>query len=227
MSKIVKSLSVALWSIICLCLSACSPQYSDFFPYHDDGTPKPHVALLPIYNETQDIVPWDVSQELTNALYAQLMKSGKLFLPTPKKLQQEMEHVTKKELTVSQNLTPFLCFQPQHFVVVLELIENKIIPYERGTIKPLYMAAVEPEDASVLCMKVRMKIVDIRGGQPKIIRQEIINSNHMFENKSIAESIVAHEDRKNYGLTAFAVAHTRLVRELAEKIERVTSNSRP
>jgi hypothetical protein len=215
----------ALFFFIALAVSGCSPQYSDFFPYHDDGTPKPYVAFVPIISECKSEVPWDVTRELTNDMRREMMKHGKLFLSREADIQKQLAACSKKDLT-SSDLMPSLYFQPAHFVVVLELVEHRQVPYERGKIKPLYLAYVpNPEDAYVLMMKIRVKIVDIRGGEPKLIRQEMILSNHVMQKDALKESI-ALWGKKGYLSSPLGIAHARFVRDVVEKIERITSYQR-
>jgi hypothetical protein len=212
-------------ALIALATTGCAPQYSDFFPYHDDGTPKPSVAVLPYFNDTHTKFSWDLAKELTDSTYEELKKHGTLFLPSQATLHKQMAETTKSELLSTHDLMPFLYFQPEHFVVVLDLVEHKFVPYQRGRIKPLYPAHVHPDDAVVLVMKVRLRVVDIRGGEPKLVLQEVVDSNHVIAKQDLAESMLLHGKDK-YLRSALGMAHARLVRDIVEKIERITSFQR-
>lgn len=178
--------------------------------------------MLPYFDDTHTKFSWDLAKELTNSTYTELMQHGKLFLPTQATLQKQMAETNKSELLSTHDLMPFLYFQPEHFVVVLDLIEHKIVPYHRGRIKPLYPAHVHPDDAVVLVMKVRLRVVDIRGGEPKVVRQEVVDSNHVIAKQELAESMLLYGKDK-YLQSALGMAHARLVRDIVEKIERITS----
>jgi hypothetical protein len=213
------------WLLGILCVvgfCGCKPQYSDFFPYHDDGTPKPNVALVPLIDESGYKLPWDNAKELTAAVRNALMKDGQLFLPRDAEIQKGLSACTKKDLTNFRDLMPFLYFQPAHFVVVIELVEHKVVPYVRGHTKPIFLADIHHDNAEVLMMKVRLRVVDIRGGEPKVIRQEIIESNHMIRKGALAESEAEH-GTKAYETSTLNIAYQRLVRSITDSIENITS----
>lgn len=209
-----------------LLFGGCSPQYSDFFPYHDDGTPKPYVALLPVIDESEQKLPWNFPQEMSTRIRADLMKQGQLFLPSLADMQKKLAATSEAELATGSDLMPFLYFQPAHFVIVLELIEHSQVPYQRGKTKPLYIANISPEDAEILMMKVRMRIVDIRGGEPRLIRQEVIQSNHMIP-KGALEQACQLKGSDGFGATPVGIAHARLIADIVHKIERITTYQKP
>lgn len=46
----------AISAVIALIMAGCSgPRYIDYFPYHDDGTPKPKVAVMPILDSSYEV----------------------------------------------------------------------------------------------------------------------------------------------------------------------------
>jgi len=209
---------------LALFCSSCSHEYSDFFPYHDDGTPKPHVALIPVINESKgtSTFSWDVAKEFTQDIRLVLMKQGKLFLLPQDQVKKQLASCTLTELTSTKDLMPFLYFQPAHFVVVMELVEHKLVPYKRGKIKPLYPANIPADQAEVLKMKMRLKVIDIRGGEPKLIRQEVLDSNHIVKKGAVTESEALHGSPA-FSSSPLGLAYARFERDIAEKIERITS----
>ena len=215
-----------LFVICCalLCVG-CHSQHSDFFPYYDDGTPKPYVTCLPVMNDCSQKLPWNVPEELTKDLRTYLMQQGRLFLPPMAQTQKAFALSDEKELASSKDLMPFLNFQPSHFVVLLQLIEYKQVPYERGKIKPLYIANLAPDQAMVLMIKLRLKVVDIRGNEPKIIRQEIFESNHVIAKNAMAESKRLF-GTPHFGASPIGMVNARLVRDLAVKIEGITCSQK-
>jgi hypothetical protein len=56
-------LKIVLSFVLSLLAVGCGPRYVDYFPYHDDGRPKPKVVLLPVVDESTADLPWDVSQD--------------------------------------------------------------------------------------------------------------------------------------------------------------------
>ncbi|MDB6080749.1 MAG: hypothetical protein JWO53_21 [Chlamydiia bacterium] len=212
-------LCVLLLSLVC---AGCKPQYADFFPYHDDGTAKPHVAFIPVINGCSSKLPWNVPQELTNDIRTRLMKDGDLFLVRNEDVKKQLTNLSENELSVSKDLMPFLFFQPAHFVVILELVDFKEVPYKRGAIKPLYVAHIDQDQAQVLVMKLRLRVIDIRGGEPKMIRQEIIESNHMMVKNALSESLKVRNSAA-FASSPVGLAQARLARDVTQKIERIAN----
>jgi len=208
-----------------MCLTACATRYSDFFPCHDDGTLKPSVCLLPVIDRSDSHLPWDMASQFSEKIRTQLMYDGRLFIPPKDVIERQLSSTGYSNdavnLATTVDLKPFLKFQPEHFVIVMELVEHRTVPYIRGKIKPIYPSNLEPDHAVVLLIKLRIRVVDIRGGEPRIVRQELIESNHVIDKTAIADA-VAQYGTKTFGTTQLAIAHARLCQDIVAKIEQLT-----
>ncbi len=212
--------------LICLCSLGCSRQYSDFFPYHDDGRLKPVVALIPVIDSSSSGLPWDLSREFTSGIRSRMMRNGSLFLIPQEAVDLCIEPYSKDEL-LSCNFSYAKLFPNIEYAMVLELIDHHELPYERGKIKPLYLSHGKDEGAVVLQMKMRLKVIDLRQGQPKIILQEIMDSNHMINKEQ--KEIDYHKfswGNKMYTATPYGIAHARMVRDIAQRIESMIAAKR-
>lgn len=190
----------------------CSPRNVEFTRYSDNGKAKPTMALIPLINKTPIKLPWNISDELTLGIRESLLKTNLVFLSSP-----ENTNATLKQLS-SVDPQSMKQFSPIEFVTLLELIEHREIPYERGAIKPVYPA--DGTISHVLSLKVRIQIVDIRNREPSIILHEILQSNHL-----VPESIT-HIDtqerswgHETYHFSPVGIAHARLERDIAERLE--------
>jgi|GEM_PF-3033140 len=210
-----------LCSVLLFLVASCAPRCNEFYPYHDDGSQKPHIALVSFHDSSEQDLGWDFMKETENNVRFRLMRSGKVYLPPMKKIEEKTDGKTAKELIGFKDLHAFLRFQPAHFVALVELVEFKSVPYKPGAIKPLYVASVDPREAFVLLMKARLKIVDIRGGAPRIVRQEIIESNHVIDKTDYAESLLVH-GKDGFPSSALGLAQKRLIEQLMDKIEKTT-----
>jgi hypothetical protein len=204
--------------LIALCLfGSCSSKYADFFPYYDDGSIKPTLVLLPVEIETDMPLTWDVAKELTNGLYRELMERGKVFMPSSEWL-QKVQSCSAQDWHHMQDLQVFRAFLPAHFVACLEIVNYQELPYQRGAFTPLYPAALLPDEACVISIQVHLKIVDIRNDKVKLVRQELIQSNHVALKNAIQKSL---ELRKvgQFAASPLACIHARLLLDLTCKIE--------
>lgn len=197
----------AIIMLVCLMATACSPRYADFFPYHDNGTKKPSFTMLPVVNETNNPLVSDFPLELSKAVRNRLKRTGKTYSPPIAQMQKELEGTTVQELVRSKNLKNFSRFKGSDFVVLIETIDCNVVPYQRGAIKPLYVADIEQTAAKVLMLAVRLEIVNLKGVEPKIARMEVIKSNHMVSDNDL-------KDKKS-----LEMIRSRLAKDIAEKIE--------
>ncbi len=205
-----------LLAVMCLTFTGCEPHYADCFPYHDNGRPKPVVAVLPMTDCSNAGLCWDVGEELTKGIKDNLVDRGELFLvsdQTIAKWQPKGCNYFGADLNFAKG-----CGRAQ-YVVALELIEHEVIPYKRDEITPLYPCH-QRSCNSVLLMKVRVRVIDVRCEKPVVVLQEIFPSNHMIpvdrENVDYRECCWGTEA---YDRSAFGGAHARLVRDIAQRIE--------
>src|SRR5262249_19659842 len=158
--------------------------------YHDNGTKKPSFVLLPTYNETSNpetsnletcsLLGQNFPEELTKAVRNRLKRTGKTYSPPLAKVQKEVAGVNFKELAQAKDLKVFSRFQDTDFVVLMGVVECAILPYKRGSIKPIYSANIDPLHAKVLMIAIRLEIVDMSANVPKLARIELVKSNHMI-----------------------------------------------
>jgi len=108
------------------------------------------------------------------------------------------------------------------FVVVSELVEHKDIPYRGQKMQSLYTKDGDVD--TVLAMKLRVRVVDLRTAQPRIVLQEVVHSNHMVRKheRSVDYRQIGWGS-SGYEETAVGVAHRRLAEELAGRIDRYAS----
>jgi hypothetical protein len=198
--------------MIALC-SGCAPRYSDFFPYTDDGRKKPSLTLLPVYDGLADHEGAGFSAELSQSVYNRIKRRGELFIPPQASMKKALASLPEKKLFATQELKIFRRFAPTDYVCLMELKEYRVLPYKRGTVKPIYLANLPEEEARVLSIEVKLRIIDIREPDPKIIHQEVVQSNHMISKAAFEPgSSTAHS-------SSVEQVRSRLARDLAEKIE--------
>lgn len=201
-----------LIALICIVSSACTARYADFFPYNDNGTKKPSLTLLPVYNEADSPLLHNFPNELSKGVRNRLKRTGKIYCPPMSQTQKEQGAATVRELNTTADLRLFNRFRSTDFVVCMEIVECKVLPYKRGAFKPIYLAEIDEEDAKVLAIAMRLKIVNLKGSEPKIARMELIKSHHMMTSEEIKKAEKSDKD-------TLELVRSRLARDLAQKIE--------
>lgn len=202
---------------------ACSgPRYVDYFPYHDDGKPKPKVALMPIIDRSNSGLPWNVSEELSQGLYYELMNSGELYVMS----QQECGPGWEKRESCDffgNDLSFAQQFGNADFVVAMELIDH-------STMSCTSRVSTGPECHpynSVLCLRVRVRVIDLRCDTPRVALYEIVKGSVTVAppNDQINYEVNCWGS-KSYSVTPCATAHQRLICSLATKLEEVIWTAR-
>lgn len=208
--------------MVLLLVTACgAARHGDYFRYTDEGVAKPVVALLPVIDRSDSGLCWSLSDELTEGLYDEAREEGALFL-IPRTAACQYAERWKNEDLFGKELGFTRCYRKGEFLVFMELIEHRMVPYEKGKIEPLYPVHCCKCD-SVLLMKLRVRILDMRcPDEPKIVLQEIFQSNHMISrggDQVDYKTCTWKSDR--YSRTAFSIAHQRLMKDVMRRIEKI------
>lgn len=199
-------------TLICVVATACAPRYADFFPYHDNGTKKPSLSLVGVCDVSNSPIVKNFPAELSKAVRNRLKRNGKLFCPPVSQTFKEMGSATMRELSETSDLKLFNRFRGTDYVAVIETVEAQVLPYKRGAFKPLYLAAIDEQTAKVLSIAMRLRIINLKGNEPKVARMELVQSNHMMTSEDIT---LAEKGDHN----TLEMVRSRLARDLAQKIE--------
>ncbi|SCA62987.1 hypothetical protein SCG7109_AG_00230 [Chlamydiales bacterium SCGC AG-110-M15] len=210
--------------LVALCvLSSCSAKNSNVSHLRNTTYSKPSVALVPLINHTETELPWDISKEITLGTREYLLKKNSLYLSTPDETDSDLIGVQDINL-LDDDLEMANRFHPNDFVVLMELIKHEELPYVRQAIKPVYPAS--GKIAYVLSMMIRIKVLDIRGDEPKVVLREIVRSNHLIP-EALSQ---VHPEARPWGSVSYyhsplGMSHRRLERDLAQRLETYISSA--
>lgn len=189
-------------------LTACSgPRYIDYFPYFDDGTPKPKVAVMPVIDSTGCRLRWCLAEEVEKGIDCEFMNSGRFYVVSPREIGPAWGKASEVDLT-GNDLGYAQGFRNTDFIVVLELIDRTV--------------ATNSEACQTLTLSVRVKVIDIRCAEPRIILHEVFKSDY--------RTTLSHGDvdgnGERWGTPAYAktccgLAHQRMIKSLTERLEEV------
>ncbi len=220
MKKYVIAVCLALVSMAC-----GGPRYVDYFPYHDDGRPKPKVAVVALKDACQSNINWEFSEELAQGLYCDLMEGGQLYVlsqgdveaPNGKRAQYDFT-------TIDAAFATDFC--EADFVAVLELIDHAVVPYDPCT----KTEVSNPKGKSCLqaiLTNVRVKVVDVRCSTPRIVLCEVIKSLYPLDVGVRVDSIGGMPWGSGaYYKTPCGMAHYRAIKEISHRLEDVIQCSR-
>ena len=209
-----------LFLMSCLLLSACTgPHYADFFPHHDDGVRKPHVALLPIQNSTNQYLPWDLSRELSQYARYETQNNGMLYVYPERKLEEWLGGCSNIDF-FSNDLAFTMLFRNSDYIVVADLIEHKIEPYKIGY--PILFGKPTPTTHSLLSMKMRVRIIDVREEFPRIVLQEVLSNSYSVpvDPDALTREISAMSN-SCYVISCYKLAYQKMIRSFVCRVEQV------
>ena len=144
------------------------PRYVDYFPYHDDGTLKPKVALMPIFDASQNALSWSLSEEISDGIYYELMNSGEFYVVSPREMGPGWMNRHSIDFFSNEDTSFVQEFKNTDFIVAMEIIERSCVLCDLCThaIKPFPDS--HPSNLN-MTVRIRIKIMDIRSCTPKIV----------------------------------------------------------
>ena len=190
------------------------PRYVDFFPYHDDGTPKPKIVVLPM-SETPDCqFPWDVPQELLQGIYGQVMDRGELYVYSQQEVSAKLAQIQPIDFFESdQMLARQYC--GADFIVLTELMEYRYVPSKENCFTNCYLIPY------TLHVKVRLRIIDIRSQCPTVVLQEILEQSSAICRRFDPRDKAPDFSSEDYQSSSVGRVHEDVIYRLSNRLEEV------
>jgi hypothetical protein len=201
-----------MWKILLISLFfvSCAERHfsANQFRYHDTGAAKPRVAIVPVITAKVKQMPWNLSDELTEIISDRFLESKQFYITKD-------FSVLGKHLSDLSEINPLIedihwlyeNASSSEFVVFIELVEHNLNP------KPSKI----PPQAYTLDMALRVHVIDIRGPDPKVILQELIQ-----ESFNISLKINYASDpfsKTTFFLSPMGSAHTHMTKRVTKQIQ--------
>lgn len=212
MSRFILSLS-----LLAILATGCDDQQSGSQAYHQSAaSAKPVVAVVPVIDNTKDARSWNISDELTTALYSRLSQDNRFYLV-------DLSEVRAKTKKLHDNQNPFgtefswikKVFQGDEFVAFAELIEHEeILRQDRKK-------SIDPKTcAADLKMGMRLRVFDLRGKEPKIVLQEMIHNTHFVPRQYTKMNFQQPSwGEDSFSFSPVGLAHGDFTKEIAQRLE--------
>jgi len=185
------------------CCSRCKDETST--RYHDDGRAKPVVAMPAMIDTTSYDVPWSISDELTSSIVHMIANGGKIFIQSQDDFAIASNPFSGDLSWMSRE------FQNQEFAVFLELAEHDLMSFSKSS--------YESETSNSLTMGVKVRVIDLRGAQPKIVLQEMIRESYYIPKTLLPvdyNSVVWGTE--DYMKSPMGIAHIQLAEQIAARV---------
>lgn len=193
-----------LMAICLLALCSCQTKHTgEVSRYLDSGAAKPTVAIVPVIDSSGFELPWSLSEELTALISERLNHQGTLFVST-KTNSAFLENPFASNISAIKKE-----FHDYEFVVFLELIDHQKTPEKKDA----------KDSADNLNMAMRIRVVDNRDKQPKVILQELLKDSY-FISKNILHTDYSQVtwNTPSYANTPFGLAHAELAKNVVERL---------
>lgn len=190
----------------CLSLLSCSQQNDTMTRYHENGMAKPVIAVAPMIDTTTFDAPWSVSEELTSLIVGKMASGSRVFVEA-----QEDDAFADNPFGGDLSWVKRE-FHSHEFLVFMELVEHEIVPVKGQENLP------RNEVSTNLNMSVRVRVLDLRGNEPKIVLQEMVKHSYF-----IPKTLIPTDYTQDvWGTEAFkkspmGIAHAQIVEEIASR----------
>lgn len=197
--------------IALFCLTGCAPTCRDTSLYQNTGRQKAIVAVLPVVDQSgSEPLPWDLSEELTGEIRARIDGARSLYLLQSGTSREIAALLTRPNLEEVSKAS-LKSLGAAEFAVVTEVIEAD---------NPISCAYLSHGEDQLLSLAVRVRVIDLRQSQPKVILQEIVGRNfHLTWPDAHLDYSKMAWGTKAFTQTPMGIAHERLVKELVARAE--------
>jgi hypothetical protein len=204
-------------SLLALIAGGCDDNQNHSQAYNQaPSRSKPVVSVVPIIDNTNNDYAWNLSDELSSSIYYRLAQKDHVSI-------NKVSQVRAKTKQISDGKNPFgtdvswmkKVFNGDQFVVFLELIEHEEVP------KQSRKRTVDLQNHSAdLKMSMRIRVLDLRDNEPKIVLQELVHDSHYIPRPFTQTNFfqVAWGD-ECFNISPIGLAHASFTREIASRIE--------
>lgn len=188
-------------------LVGCGPRYVDFFPYHDDGTPKPKVIFLSCNHQVPSDEQFDI--DITSEIRYQMMDRNMLFLLDDDIVQESIHALGPCDFS-NKDLSFCKSFRQADFIFILDMLDSSL------SCKKVRFEGLFDKHfgRGVVNLKARLKVIDIRFENPQVILYEIVETSQGI---SLRPDLI----EQIYSCREYEMIKNRFVCEIVSKVEQM------
>jgi hypothetical protein len=206
----IKMRLLALMILSLMIVSCSNKNTTTVSKYYEDGRSRPIVSIAPVVDSSSYELPWSLSEEFTSLIRANLSKNKSIFLA-------DTDDVANNITSLDNPFNPDISwmrdrFDQNEFVVFLELVKHTNAKVNKAT---------------NLDMIMRVKVIDVRGKQPKVVLQENVTDKYYIE-KGTYKSDYSNVrwGSREFQESRMGMAHMQLAKDIAARISEYVSLSK-
>jgi hypothetical protein len=198
-----------------LLMVGCKEDGEDYAGVSQHAILKPIVAIVPVIDSTKQDLPWHLGDELTAAVHQHLGEGGSLYLVNEQKVADQIRKFHQGDNPFGDDLSWVKrAFSQDEFVVFLELVEHEEVPVQSSRATTIADCAAE------LTMSIRVRVLDMRGKEPRIVLQELIHDSHSIPRQfTKANFYQVPWGKESFNISPMGVAHEQLTKQVADRLE--------
>lgn len=184
--------------------TACNHSNDTMTRYHEDGRAKPVVAVASMIDTTSFDAPWSLSEELTSMVVSDIALTNQVYV-------ENQEDYAFAENPFGNDLSWVKReFHSHEFVIFLELVEHENVPASKNR---------SFQDVSTnLNMAVRIRVLDLRSEEPKIVLQELVKDSYFIPKTLIPTNYsLVTWGTDEYKKSPMGIAHAQLIHEISSR----------
>ena len=164
-------------SALALITAGCDDDNNNSTAYRQSSSQnRPTVSVVPVIDNTKTDYDWSLADEFSSALYERLSLQNHVHLNDSSRVREKTRKLGEKNNPFAADISWVKnAFQGDEFVVFLELVEHEEV-FDKNPRKH-----IAPKDCNAeLNMTMRVRVFDLRGQEPQVSLQELIQDNHFI-----------------------------------------------
>ncbi len=193
-----------------------SSQNSSQAYHQSQSQAKPVVSIVPVIDNTNSRYSWNLSDEISCSIYNRIAERNRMIVNKSSSVRDKAKHITEGQNPFGPDISwTKKLFPGDPFVVFLELVKHEEVPQQNRR-KP-----TDPQNCSAdLNMSMRIRVIDLRGNEPKVVLQELVHDSHFIPRPFTQDNFfqVAWGD-DCFNISPVGLAHAEFTKEIASRIE--------
>lgn len=203
-------------SFLTLIAGGCGDDRQNTVQTSHQSQTKPIVSIVPVIDNTQGDYSWNLSDEISCSIYNRIAERDRVIVNKSSQVRNKAKQISKDQNPFGPDISwTKKIFQDDPFVVFLELMEHEEVPKQNRK-KPTDSKHCSAD----LNMSMRVRVLDLRENEPKIVLQELIHDSHFIPRPFTQGNFfqVAWGD-ECFNISPIGLAHASFTKEIASRIE--------
>jgi hypothetical protein len=179
---------------------------------------RPIVAITSVIDHSRHELSWNISKELTRAIRQQLVQHNQLYLLSEDQIYALSRKAPQEDAFGTETLWIKKAYSQNEFVAFFELMDHRETPLP--TAEGAQNNAENNESPAQLNISMRVRVFDLRGEQPKVVLQEIVEQSHHIPKQFTQNQLnqVPWGD-ETFEISPLGLAHEKLCQEISSRVE--------